>query len=488
MTLCNCGKCIRCRENFDKRIVASKDYVDDKQFSSRVEDSNDKTMKYKFETTTTEQVLANDYNLVNVKTLDIKNNKLVFNGNDPNGNQRSFTDINKVILGVHQTIEQGGAQDEIIISATDSSGITGITIQDGYTTLTNQQQIQLKKDFLNIINKTQITQENNTVEFYNNANTGDKVITENGTTLLTKNSDGTWKDATAEEMNYTSEEVVEVMNIYIPLGVWLDYIIKNITVVNGENESLNTTAKTFVEAINEKISGIDIIDGDETLNNQQSIEFDQFAFKILNGKIYLNSNPNYWKILEDGSIVPDDFINDDLAGVLPTTNGIASIFIRWLYDNKQDSLVSGTNIKTVNGTSLLGSGNIVAESPTTFLTPTITSTLATFPTSSWNKATEDLKISLDCNLNADGTQQIRNIDGKISAGHSGDLTITGSPWNSGVRVGVGTTSQPALTTIRLLQNGTNYEITAQQRINGTSTGTSAIPFTNIKISKKVVQF
>lgn len=29
--------------------------------------------------------------------------------------------------------------------------------------------------------------------------------------------------------------------------------------------------------------------------------------------------------------------------------------------DKQDKLVSGTNIKTINGTSILGSGNIVIE-------------------------------------------------------------------------------------------------------------------------------
>jgi len=33
-------------------------------------------------------------------------------------------------------------------------------------------------------------------------------------------------------------------------------------------------------------------------------------------------------------------------------------------DGKQDTLVSGTNIKTVNSTSLLGSGNITIEQPT----------------------------------------------------------------------------------------------------------------------------
>lgn len=41
----------------------------------------------------------------------------------------------------------------------------------------------------------------------------------------------------------------------------------------------------------------------------------------------------------------------------PTQNEVISK-INELVDGKQDTLVSGTNIKTINGTSLLGSGNI----------------------------------------------------------------------------------------------------------------------------------
>ncbi len=41
----------------------------------------------------------------------------------------------------------------------------------------------------------------------------------------------------------------------------------------------------------------------------------------------------------------------------PTQNEVISK-INELVDDKQDTLVSGTNIKTVNGNSLLGSGNI----------------------------------------------------------------------------------------------------------------------------------
>ena len=45
----------------------------------------------------------------------------------------------------------------------------------------------------------------------------------------------------------------------------------------------------------------------------------------------------------------------------PTQNEVISK-INELVDNKQDTLVSGTNIKTVGGNSLLGSGNIALPS------------------------------------------------------------------------------------------------------------------------------
>lgn len=45
----------------------------------------------------------------------------------------------------------------------------------------------------------------------------------------------------------------------------------------------------------------------------------------------------------------------------PTTSELIGK-INELVDNKQDTLVSGTNIKTVGGNSLLGSGNIALPS------------------------------------------------------------------------------------------------------------------------------
>lgn len=47
-----------------------------------------------------------------------------------------------------------------------------------------------------------------------------------------------------------------------------------------------------------------------------------------------------------------------LNGIFDPTNYYTKTEVNGLLANKQDTLVSGTNIKTVGGTSLLGSGNI----------------------------------------------------------------------------------------------------------------------------------
>jgi hypothetical protein len=62
----------------------------------------------------------------------------------------------------------------------------------------------------------------------------------------------------------------------------------------------------------------------------------------------------------------------------PTQNEVIDK-INELVDGKQDTLVSGTNIKTINNTSILGSGNIALSSVEEF-TATEVDTL-------WNSVT-----------------------------------------------------------------------------------------------------
>jgi hypothetical protein len=60
---------------------------------------------------------------------------------------------------------------------------------------------------------------------------------------------------------------------------------------------------------------------------------------------------------------PNDGTGDALRNAFDKTN---SNFTE-LYDGKQDDLVSGTNIKTINGNSVLGSGDIVVSSAPAWL-------------------------------------------------------------------------------------------------------------------------
>lgn len=64
--------------------------------------------------------------------------------------------------------------------------------------------------------------------------------------------------------------------------------------------------------------------------------------------------------------IPSDYITDsDLAVALesyPNNTELSSAL-----DSKQNTLISGENIKTINGTSIIGSGNITITSETTDL-------------------------------------------------------------------------------------------------------------------------
>lgn len=67
-------------------------------------------------------------------------------------------------------------------------------------------------------------------------------------------------------------------------------------------------------------------------------------------------------MLTDATII-DDHLDDDSAN--PVQNNVIKEAIdelRASLRQKQDTLTSGINIKTINGTSLLGSGDITYDS------------------------------------------------------------------------------------------------------------------------------
>jgi hypothetical protein len=105
-------------------------------------------------------------------------------------------------------------------------------------------------------------------------------------------------------------------------------------------------------------------------------------------------------------------------------------------DAKQDDLVSGTNIKTINSNSLLGSGNVAVQdtlvSGTNIKTINSTSVLG-----SGNIAVQPTLVS--------GTN-IKTINSTSLLG-SGDISVSGNPSAVGIQSGNATTSNTAGVTI-----------------------------------------
>jgi hypothetical protein len=66
-------------------------------------------------------------------------------------------------------------------------------------------------------------------------------------------------------------------------------------------------------------------------------------------------------LLGPGDIAtPTTTVNNTLTSI-STTEALSAAQGKVLQDGKQATLVSGTNIKTINGSSVLGGGNLVIE-------------------------------------------------------------------------------------------------------------------------------
>lgn len=121
-------------------------------------------------------------------------------------------------------------------------------------------------------------------------------------------------------------------------------------------------------------------------------------------------------------------------------------------DGKQDTLVSGTNIKTINGSSILGSGNLSISGVGTGTANTIaywdtTTSIASLATATYPSLTElsyvkGVTSSIQTQLNAKGT---------------GNVTKVGTPVDN--QVGVWTGDGTIEGTTGLTYNGTTLDIT-----------------------------
>lgn len=82
------------------------------------------------------------------------------------------------------------------------------------------------------------------------------------------------------------------------------------------------------------------------------------------------------------------------------THAIADVTgLQTALDGKQDALVSGTNIKTINGESLLGSGDLSVGGGGNGLLVTITETTSgTTTTATFDKTAQEIKDALDAGI------------------------------------------------------------------------------------------
>ena len=124
---------------------------------------------------------------------------------------------------------------------------------------------------------------------------------------------------------------------------------------------LNTKQDTLISGTNIKsINGTSLLSSGnmelatkEELNTKQDVisDLDTIRSGAALGATALQSVPSEY--------VTEQWVNEQ--GFLKEHQDISNLATKGELNEKQDTLVSGTNIKTINGTSLLGSGNIVIE-------------------------------------------------------------------------------------------------------------------------------
>jgi hypothetical protein len=128
------------------------------------------------------------------------------------------------------------------------------------------------------------------------------------------------------------------------------------------------------------IKPLNIVGGSATVSNTATLYIEAAAATTVSGD-------NFALWVDDGHVKFDDSLTVSGTAILPSTTSIGSVTnteigylsgvtsaLQTQINGKQATLVSATNIKTINGNSLLGSGDLVIGGGTLDATPTDGST------------------------------------------------------------------------------------------------------------------
>ena len=153
---------------------------------------------------------------------------------------------------------------------------------------------------------------------------------------------------------------------------------------------------------------------------------------------------------------PNDGTGDTLRGAFVKTDDNFTD----LYTNKQNTLISGTNIKTVNSTSLLGSGNVSVQ-------PTLVSG-TNIKTINGNSILGSGDLIISGGVTGSGTTNY--VSKFTAAGTIGDSII----FDNGTNVGIGNASPTSKLVIDYTTNGANGIVS-----RNLSTGSAAYGFIGV---------
>ena len=253
---------------------------------------------------------------------------------------------------------------------------------------------------------------------------------------------------------------------------------------NIEIEGSSYTAGTGIEitndnVINNRITSYNNLSDLPTIPTKTSELLNDNNFVESNDLASVAFSGSYLDLIDD-PVIPQntsDLYNDsgfitntvnDLTNYTTTTN------LNSLLNNKQDTLVSGTNIKTINNTSLLGSGNINISggggTPTdvqingTSITSNNVANILT--ESAYDSTTNKIATVSDLPTVNDGTLTIQKNGTTI------DTFTANSSSNKTINVTVPTTTSDLTNNSNFAVTNANNNFSTDQTINGTITTTN----------------